>query len=81
MFMGAALFVTIVVHPARNSCDLNVALAEWRTSYKKAAQSQLLYIIISLLSRIICFYYSKDYLCFASDLLITLHFYFSYAYK
>lgn len=40
LFAGAALYVSVVEHPARLTCSTDVALAEWRPSYKRAAVMQ-----------------------------------------
>jgi hypothetical protein len=37
MFVGAALYVTAVEHPARMSQGASFALQEFRASYKRAA--------------------------------------------
>jgi hypothetical protein len=40
LFAGAALYVSLVEHPARMANTLGVALAEFRPSYKRAAVMQ-----------------------------------------
>ena len=40
LFAGAAVYVTLVEHPARLECGLAVALAEFRPSYRRAAVMQ-----------------------------------------
>ena len=40
LFAGAALYITLVEHPARMSNTLGVALAEFRPSYRRAAVMQ-----------------------------------------
>ena len=45
LFAGAALYVSLVEHPARMSLTLGAALAEFRPSYRRAAQMQ---VILSL---------------------------------
>lgn len=40
LFAGAALYITLVEHPARMSNTLVVALAEFRPSYRRAAVMQ-----------------------------------------
>jgi hypothetical protein len=39
-FTGAAAYVNAVEHPARMSCGVPAALAEWRPSYKRATLMQ-----------------------------------------
>ena len=40
LFAGAAVYVTLVEHPARLECGPAVALAEFRPSYRRAAVMQ-----------------------------------------
>jgi hypothetical protein len=40
VFAGAAIYVNVVEHPARMSCGVPVALAEWAPSYKRATVMQ-----------------------------------------
>ena len=40
LFAGAAVYVTLVEHPARLECGPTVALAEFRPSYRRAAALQ-----------------------------------------
>jgi hypothetical protein len=40
LFAGAAVYVTLVEHPARLECGPVVALAEFRPSYRRAAAMQ-----------------------------------------
>jgi len=40
LFTGAAVYVTLVEHPARLSCPAEVALAQWRPSYRRATVMQ-----------------------------------------
>lgn len=40
LFAGAAVYITLVEHPARLSCGLDVAVREFRPSYHRAAVMQ-----------------------------------------
>jgi hypothetical protein len=40
MFAGAAVYVSLVEHPARLSCGTRLALAEWKPSYKRGTVMQ-----------------------------------------
>lgn len=40
IFAGAAIYINAVEHPARMSCGLRTALAEWAPSYKRATVMQ-----------------------------------------
>jgi uncharacterized membrane protein len=50
LFAGAALYVNLVEHPARMSCGVAVALAEFRPSYKRATIMQVLLAAVSCVS-------------------------------
>lgn len=51
-FTGAAAYVNAVEHPARMSCGVAAALAEWRPSYKRATLMQAPLAIVGSLSAI-----------------------------
>jgi Anthrone oxygenase len=40
LFAGAALYVSLVEHPARLDAGAEAALAQWRPSYKRATRMQ-----------------------------------------
>jgi len=40
LFTGAALYINLVEHPARMSCGTNVAVTEFRPSYRRATVMQ-----------------------------------------
>jgi hypothetical protein len=40
IFFGAAVYVSLVEHPARISCGVALAVTEWRPSYKRGALMQ-----------------------------------------
>jgi len=42
LFAGAALYITLVEHPARLQCGTAVALTQWAPSYKRATVMQVL---------------------------------------
>jgi hypothetical protein len=52
LFAGAALYISVVEHPARLACGTDIALAEWRPSYKRAAIMQVILAIAGVLSAI-----------------------------
>jgi Domain of unknown function (DUF1772) len=41
LFTGAAVYITAVEHPARLSCGVDAAVAEWAPSYKRATLMQV----------------------------------------
>ena len=48
LFAGAALYVGLVEHPARMANTLEVALAEFRPSYKRAAVMQVTLAVVGV---------------------------------
>ncbi|PYQ48928.1 MAG: DUF1772 domain-containing protein [Acidobacteria bacterium] len=46
-FAGAAVYVTLVEHPARMSCSTEVAAQQWAPSYKRATVMQASLAILS----------------------------------
>ena len=48
LFAGAALYVSLVEHPARMANTLDVALAEFRPSYKRAAVMQVILAVLGV---------------------------------
>jgi hypothetical protein len=40
LFAGAAIYITFVEHPARMACATEIAMAQWRPSYKRATIMQ-----------------------------------------
>jgi len=47
-FAGAALYVSLVEHPARMSCGAAIALTEFRPSYKRGAVMQVILALIGV---------------------------------
>ena len=52
VFAGAAVYVTLVEHPARLECGPAVALAEFRPSYRRAAVMQASLAAVGLLATV-----------------------------
>jgi hypothetical protein len=48
LFAGAALYISVVEHPARMSSGIPVALAEFRPSYKRAAVMQVILAVLGV---------------------------------
>lgn len=49
LFTGAALYVTLVEHPARMACPTEVALAQWRRSYPRGTRMQATLAVLGTL--------------------------------
>jgi uncharacterized membrane protein len=52
LFAGAALYITLVEHPARIECGIDIAVAEFRPSYRRASVMQASLAVIGLLAGI-----------------------------
>lgn len=50
IFFGAAVYVNLVEHPARISCGVALAVAEWRPSYKRGTLMQVPLVLIGSFS-------------------------------
>jgi hypothetical protein len=50
LFSGAAIYITLVEHPARARCDPAVALAQFRPSYRRATAMQAPLALIGALA-------------------------------
>lgn len=46
-FAGAAVYITLVEHPARMSCGPAIALAQWTPSYKRATVMQVFLAVLA----------------------------------
>jgi hypothetical protein len=51
-FAGACFYVSVVEHPARLDCGTDVALAQWRPSYRRAAAMQVTLAVGGLLTSV-----------------------------
>ena len=49
LFAGAALYISLVEHPARMECGTELAVTESRPSYRRAAVMQALLAVLTLL--------------------------------
>lgn len=49
IFAGAALYVTLVEHPARMRCETRIAATQWAPSYRRGTAMQAPLAIIALL--------------------------------
>jgi hypothetical protein len=52
LFTGAAVYVSAVEQPARLACPIDVAIAEWRPSYRRATVMQASLAVLGTLSGI-----------------------------
>ncbi|CAD8101439.1 unnamed protein product [Paramecium primaurelia] len=70
LFSGAAIYINIVEHPARMSCDIDVAHTQWIPSYKKAAKWQASLAFLGSLVGIINYVKNKNKLTLKAGLLL-----------
>lgn len=59
LYAGAALYMSLVEHPARMSCDLSVALAEFRPGYKRAMVMQASLAIVGAVAALAAYYFGN----------------------
>ena len=53
IFAGAAAYVNLVEQPARLSCGVELAVTEWRPSYKRGTLMQVPLALMSSISALI----------------------------
>ena len=71
-FASAAVYVSFVEHPARLACGTQIALAEWRPSYKRAATMQVALVVVGTLSSIVAFATGQGVMVLAGGLVLAL---------
>lgn len=54
-FSGAAAYITLVEHPARVSCGTEVAITEFRPSYRRGTVMQASLAILGLIASVVAF--------------------------
>ncbi len=69
-FAGAALYISIVEHPARMQAGAAVALAEFRPSYRRAAPVQASSAALSLLAGVLASFTSSEWIWAIGGLLV-----------
>jgi hypothetical protein len=52
-FAGAATYISLVEHPARLSCETEVAARQWAPSYKRATVMQVTLAVLATLAGVI----------------------------
>lgn len=70
LFAGAALYISLVEHPARLSLADGPLLAQWQPSYKRALPIQSGLAIAGGLAGLIAGYVSTDWRWFAGSILL-----------
>ena len=73
LFCGAAIYISLVEHPARMSCGTVLAVTEFAPSYKRATVMQVLLAAISFLGSLIAWLmYSNIYWLIGGILIVIV---------
>jgi uncharacterized membrane protein len=72
LFAGAALYVTLVEHPARMQCGTELAVTEFGPSYKRAATLQSLLAVAGTLAGVVAGLSSRSTAWLTGSLLLFL---------
>ena len=60
IFAGAAIYVNLVEQPARLSCGIAAAIAEWRPSYKRASVVQASLAVVGTVLALVSWWITRD---------------------
>jgi hypothetical protein len=60
IFAGAAVYINFVEHPARLSCGVQLAVTEWRPSYKRGTLMQAPLAVVGSLSAFISWWFDRS---------------------
>lgn len=71
LFAGVALYISFVEQPARLASTTEVALAEWRFSFRRAAYLQIVLVTVGVLSAIAAFYLGRGVAVFVAGMLLA----------
>ena len=71
-FAGAAVYVSFVEQPARLSCGVELAVREWRPSYKRGTAMQAPLAVIGSLAALISWWLGRDLAWLLGGLLLLL---------
>jgi len=72
LFAGAAIYVSVVEHPARVSCGTDLAIREFGPSYRRAAVMQAALAVVGCLAGMMAAWQLRDSATFAAALLLGL---------
>lgn len=70
LFAGAALYISLVEHPARLECGIEVAIVEFGPSYRRAARMQAALAAVGFLAAIIASLLGRSLLVLVGGLLL-----------
>jgi Domain of unknown function (DUF1772) len=72
LFTGAAIYVNLVEHPARMSCDTKIAATVWAPSYQRGAVMQASLAILSFMAGAAAWWFGGGFLWLVGAVLIGL---------
>lgn len=70
LFCGAAIYISLVEHPARMSCGVEVAAAEFAPSYRRAVPMQVSLALIATITALASWWFSDNWCWLIGALLI-----------
>lgn len=70
LFAGAALYITLVEHPARMSLDDGPLLAQWQPSYTRALPIQAGLAVLGVAAGLVAWYAHRDWQWMTASLLL-----------
>jgi hypothetical protein len=71
LFAGAAIYINAVEHPARMECGTDIAIRQWRPSYRRATIMQSSLAFSSFVASILVWFFKSDFLFLLGGLLIA----------
>ena len=72
IFAGAAVYVSFVEQPARLSCGVELAVTEWRPSYKRGTRMQAPLAVVGSLAALISWWFDRGSAWLIGGLLLLL---------
>jgi F0F1-type ATP synthase assembly protein I len=72
IFAGAAVYVNLVEHPARLSCGVELAIAEWKPSYKRGTMMQAPLAGVGSLAALISWWFDGGFSWLIGGILLLL---------
>ena len=72
IFTGAALYINFVEQPARLSCGVELAVREWRPSYKRGTMMQAPLAVFGSLAALISWWFDRGVAWLIGGLLLLL---------
>jgi hypothetical protein len=73
IFAGAAAYVNLVEQPARLSCGVELAVTEWRPSYKRGTLMQVPLAVIGSLAALVSWWFNRHLAWLVGGLLLLLN--------